>query len=354
MKIISMNPRHGKVSIRVDSLDDLWYLSQVVIVGDLVKSKSVRRIKDKEDKLRSGGGERKTITITVKVEKKEFKSDDDSLRFSGVIESGPEDLVSLGSHHTVNVEKESVLTVIKDKWSKIDLDRIKDAEKSTLKPKFLVVIVDEGEATFGLVRESKIEYSDLRRNVGGKYDIKDRESRKMEFYSEVSDIIQNTSGKDGVSNVILAGPGFEKENFFNFISEKNISRINFLVENTGSSGRRAVSEVLKRSTVHKLLAQLNSSQDIQLVEQVLERIGKDDGLAAYGLPEVFKATSMGAVEKLLVSDTVFMDQRKVIEPIMLDVKARRGLVHILNHDSEAGQQLDSLGGIAALLRFRIQ
>jgi len=355
MNIISAHPRQGKITVRVDSLDDLWYLSQIVAEGDGLKAKSVRRIKEKDDKLRSGGGERKTVTLTITVDKKEFRSDANTLRFSGTIAEGPEDVVSLGSHHTINVELDSVLTIIKQRWSKFDVERIKEAEKETLKPKFLVVVVDEGEACLGLVRASKIEYFDLSRNVGGKYVTQDRDSRRKDFYAELRDFIFNVADREAVENVVLAGAGFEKENFMRYLSDAPSKRdLKFVVENTGSSGRRGVVEVLKRASLSTMLGELNAARDIRFIEEVLEQIGRGNGRAAYGVKEIQKAASYGAIEKLLVSDRLFLAERATLEPLMLDVKAKAGLVHIINHESEAGAQLESLGGIAAVLRFNIQ
>jgi protein pelota len=205
------------------------------------------------------------------------------------------------------------------------------------------------------VRASKIEYSELSRNIGGKYNIKERDARKKEFYSELRDFITGLAAREAVVNAVLAGSGFEKENFFRFLSENPTqSNLKFVVENTGSHGRRGVVEVLKRPSAGKMLGELNAARDIQFMEEVLEKIGRDSGLAAYGLGEVKKASSYGAIEKLLVSDRLFLSERKTLEPIMTDVKGKAGFVHIINHETEAGAQLESLGGIAAVLRFKIQ
>lgn len=355
MKVIRSDLKHGKVTVRIDSLDDMWYLSHIVSEGDRVKSKSVRRIKDKDDKLRSGGGERKTITIAITVEKKEFRQDADTLRFSGVIIDGPEDVISIGAHHTINVENGTVLTVMKDHWSRMDFERLKDAEKATLKPKFLIVVIDEGEACAGLVRSAKIDYIELTRSVGGKYNTTDRDKRKKEFYSELKDLILNTVSREGVSNLVLAGAGFEKDNFLKYLNEGVLQQdLKIAVENTGSSGRRGVIEVLRRAEVGKMLGDLNAARDVKFMEEVLERIGKGEGLAAYGLKEVSEASSYGSVEKLLVSDRLFLRERERLETLMDAVKTKKGFVHLINHDSEAGEQLDSLGGIAATLRFAVQ
>ncbi|MFH1054693.1 MAG: mRNA surveillance protein pelota [Candidatus Altiarchaeota archaeon] len=353
MRIEYKDLRHGLVRVRCESLDDLWYLSQVIASGDLVKGKSQRRIKDKDD-TKSSGGERKTITLTVKVEKTDFKSDTSVLRVSGTIEEGPEDIVSQGSHHTLNVDADTQLTIIKERWAKTEMDRLNDAVKSTLRPKVIIVSLDEGEATLALLRESKLEYYDIGSNIGGKYDAKGRETRKAEFYRQLTQLIGNVMEKENAGNAILSGPGFEKNNYFKFLKEENQELAGkCAIEDTGSAGRNGIQEVLKREAIQRTIEEVNSVQDIRLVEDILKQIGKDTGLAAYGRKEVADAVNAGAAEMLLVTDALFFAERAHAEPLMNQVTNSAGKVHLINSESEAGQRLSSLGGMAAKLRYRM-
>ena len=45
MKLLSKDLRKGYVKLTVENLDDLWYLSQIVDTGDLVKGVTFRKIK---------------------------------------------------------------------------------------------------------------------------------------------------------------------------------------------------------------------------------------------------------------------------------------------------------------------
>ncbi|MBN2251976.1 MAG: mRNA surveillance protein pelota [Candidatus Altiarchaeota archaeon] len=355
MKIFYKDLRHGRVKLGVENLDDLWYLSNIISSGDLVKAKTERRLKAKEDMARAGKSERVTVTIALRVEKADFRAAEDAYRISGVIEEGPEDLVSVGSHHTINVEKDTVLTITKDRWRAFELDRIRDAEKSALRPKLLIVVIDTGEAVIALVRESRIEYFDLSKIIGGKYETKGRQERKREFYKEAAEFISGILGKENVSTMVIAGAGFEKENFHGFLAEKypDIAAASIL-ENIGSHGRAGVSEVMKRSKVRSIEEEVNAARDVKFMDKVLGEIGKESGLAAYGTEDIEAAAGMGAIELLLVCDDRFMASRKRIEPVMQNVKSSKGMVHIVNHDGDAGRQLTSLGGVAAVLRFRIQ
>lgn len=352
MKILKSDFGHGAVKIAVENLDDLWYLSHVVCPGDIVKSLTTRRIKGKED-TRAGRDVRKTITLAVRVERCEFRSDSDVFRILGTIAEETED-VPLGEHHTFNVGKESVLTIIKDSWSKTEIKQLKDAEKFSLRPKLLIAVIDDGNANIGLVRESKTDYFEVSRNIGGKYDATGRQLRKDEFYHEAAKFIDELMKRENVQSVILAGAGFEKSNFHRFVSDKYpLLAKNSMVENIGSHGRNGIMEVMKRDE-SKIAGQLGAIRDERLIEKLLEEIGKDTGLGAYGPGEVEKAVNTGAVETLLVTDNYFLEKRARMEPVMQAVTDTRGLVHIINKDSEAGQKLNALGGLAGILRFKVK
>jgi len=90
--------------------------------------------------------------------------------------------------------------------------------------------------------------------------------------------------------------------------------------------------------------------ETKVVEDVLTEIAKD-GPVAYGPAEVERAVLMGAVETLLILDSIVRQNRS--GPLMSRVEESRGKVIVVSERFEAGQKLGSIGGIAALLRFRL-
>ncbi len=51
-----------------------------------------------------------------------------------------------------------------------------------------------------------------------------------------------------------------------------------------------------------------------------------------------------------------MKEREIfpeLDSLMQSVEKRKGKVHIVSSEHDAGKQLKSLGGVAALLRFKI-
>lgn len=345
--------RSGIVKLRIDSVDDLWYLSQIIAPGDEVKTKTQRRIKDKQDQ-RSKGGQRKIITLVISVERTEFKAETRVLRVSGVIVDGPPDIVSVGTHHSFNLEAGSVIYVKKDRWMRSELGVVDEAVKGSLRPKILIASIDGGEATLALARESRIEYLDLFSNIGGKYDQDGRQKRKQAFYEQLAGAISGVCGKENVSSIILSGPGFDKSSFYKFLAENKPELAEIAgVEDTGGSGKNGVREVLAKDALNRSVSEINSVRDLRLVEDLLAEIGRDSGLATYGLDHVRKAVESAAVEILAVSDEFFFNNRSMSDFLFKSVSSKGGRHHIINSSEEAGLKLASIGSVAAKLRYPI-
>jgi len=66
---------------------------------------------------------------------------------------------------------------------------------------------------------------------------------------------------------------------------------------------------------------------------------------------------IGAVEVLLIADETLRNYREKgeadIERMMKSVEQSRGKVVIFSTEFEPGQRLEKLGGVAALLRFKV-
>src|SRR3989338_7717673 len=114
MKIVHQNLRKGELKIKLENLDDLWYLSQIIDRGDFVRGKTLRKIKVGEAE-RKQAVEKRAVTLAIEVEKVEFHKTSNILRLLVKITEAPED-VPIGSHHTFNLEINSVILIIKEKW----------------------------------------------------------------------------------------------------------------------------------------------------------------------------------------------------------------------------------------------
>ena len=94
-----------------------------------------------------------------------------------------------------------------------------------------------------------------------------------------------------------------------------------------------------------------------IVEKMMSEISKK-GAAVYGLKQTEQATEAGAIEKLLVTDTLIQKLRQEnkfqkLDYIMRQVDKQKGEVIIISGEHTGGKKLDGIGGIAAILRYKL-
>ena len=174
------------------------------------------------------------------------------LRLTGVITRGPEDLIPLGSHHTLEVKLNTPITIKKERWPKWAIKRLNQAIEASKKLSAIIVVLEDDTATLGLMRQFGIEYyGPIKGNVSGKRIVdKNRQKNIVQFYEKVVESIEKF---DSIQNIIIAGPGFVKNDFYDYLKDKHsdLAEIS-IIEPTGSGGRNGISEVLKKGTVEKL------------------------------------------------------------------------------------------------------
>jgi protein pelota len=346
MKIIHRELDKGILKLRVDNADDLWHLSHIIESGDLLFGKTYRKEMKKGDKIRSEKLERIPVKLKIKVEKIEFSKDVMRLRVTGVITEGEE----AGSYHTFNIEEDSTITITK-KWKNHQLERIDRAIKDTLTPKILIVCIEEGDADFGIITQYGVDFPvSVSKSIAGKHEISSRDKDKREFFTETSSKILEMIQKYTLKAVIIAGPGFYKDEFINYVKEFKSEMLNNLItENVSAGGRAGIYECIKRGMLEKAQKDLRVSLETNAVERLFEAIIKNEGV--YGLTAIDKALEYGAINELLIVDQFL--RKTEFEEITEKSREQRAAIHVISSEHDAGKKLEGIGGIGAILRFRI-
>ncbi len=329
---------NGEVRLFPESVDDLWHLQHLVAPGDIVFATTFRSVDTASDKLRPEKMEKRPVRLGIRIERVEFSQHGVRLRISGVIEHG----VEIGAYHTINVETGFEISVIKQ-WRPHELERIERAVKSSAFSLIHILTIEEGEAELFRLRqygpESVVTFT-AGSGKGGESD------NRPAFFEQV---LAPLSAIDGP--LIIAGPGFIKDDFIihaknrgSPVAEKAIS-----VE-TRRIGRGAVQDVIGKGALEKLIDDLQLSREVKCMDEVLCRIAQD-GAVAYGRQEVQDAIGYGAVEQVLVADTLLRDPATMA--LIESAEAMRAVVVVLSSSFEPGERLVALGGIAALLRYKM-
>lgn len=352
MKIIEEDEKDGIVEIVPETLDDLWHLSHIIEVGDNASSLTTRRIQDNSgDKIRGDRGVKKTFYLGLDIEGISFQLFTGKLRLTGVITRGPDDLIPLGSHHTLEVKLNTPITIKKDRWHNWAINRLNQAIEASKKLSAIIVVLEDDTATLGLMRQYGIEYyGPIKGNVSGKRIMdKNRQKNIINFYEKV---IESITKFDSIQNIVLAGPGFVKNDFFDYLKDKHqdLAKIS-IIEPTGAGGRNGIAEVLKKGTVEKLTSENRVAQEMSAINNLLTEIAKNSSKVAYGAKETTNAINLGAVEQLLILDIRVPDDG--MGEAMDMVENMKGEVMVISSEHDGGKQLESLGGMAAILRYEI-
>ena len=331
MKIIREDQKEAIVEVLPETLDDLWHLSHIIEVGDNASSKTTRRIQDNTgDKLRSDRGVKKTFYLGLDIENISFHLFTGKLRLTGVITRGPEDIIPLGSHHTLEVKLNNSLSIKKNRWPKWAINRLNQAIESSKKLSAIIVVLEDDTATLGLIRQFGVEYyGPIKGHISGKRIIdKNRQKNILEFYQKVIDSIVKF---DSIQNIVIAGPGFLKNDFYDYLKDKH--------------------QDLKKGTVEKLTAENRVAQEMAAINNLLTQIAKNSSKIAYGVKETSNAINLGAVEQLLILDNEVPNND--MSNLMDMVENMKGEVMVISSEHDGGKQLESLGGVAAILRYAI-
>lgn len=356
MKILGSDFKKGFCKLKVDDLDDLWVLSQIIDPKDLVKARTFRKIKLGKEGERKSNVVKRPVMLTVEVEKVEFHKYSNSLRVAGFIKEGPDDIPK-SSHHTIDVEENSVITINKEKWLGFQIDKIKDAA-SDKGSKILICVMDRDEACFALMKKYGYEYLSEITGKVQKKGVEDKSLKEKEFYGQIISVLEEYSQRYGIEFIVLASPAFWKDDLMKVLKQKNAALASKITLATCNAfGRNAINEVLKRPEVKSVLKQERVVKETSLVEELLTEISKNN-LAVYGLEHTKNAAEAGAIKILLVTDKLIRELREKNEYERLDyimrlVDQTNGDIFIISEEHDAGKKLHGLGGIGCILRYKL-
>ena len=343
--------RRERITVVPESLDDLWHLTYILEPGDSVSGDTTRRIQRDDDKMRDTGGQREPMWIEIEVTDVEFAKFSNRLRVGGeIVDCSRED--QLGFHHTFNIEEHDEVAIGKI-WQVDQLERLEEAVEAAEQPDVAIVTVEEGQAHVHTVAQYGVEE---RATVTGTTGKGEYARGREELFEELAAIVRRLD----VEAIILAGPGFTKQDALDYIQDNAPEAAEKIqVVDTASVGDRGVHEVLKRGAVDRIQTETRISKEAELVDELMERIAEGPKVA-YGIEAVAEAAEYGAVEQLLILDERLRAERAGegdwkldINDVVENVERQGGEVTVFSHEFDPGQQLSNLGGIAALLRYRL-
>lgn len=352
MKILALDTKSDYAKLKIDNADDIWILSKILDKGDIVGAETTRIVKKEEGQ----EGLRKKMFVKVKAEKIEFSAS--SLRILGtIIESSNPD-VPHGSFHTITAEPKDVLQLSK-KFQRWQVERLKDAEEASGRPKVILCSADYGEVKLALLKEFGIEpITELNKALPGKKKETEKiyEKSRNEFLKELAGLLEEMAKTYKVNKIVFGGIGFLNENFQKILEDKpNLKNMIHMVK-IYSSGESGINEIIKLGAVDAVVKNSRISEETKIVEKFFEQVSTN-GLATYGMVQVKQAVDYGAVEILLVSDELISKLKESgsfeeLDALMIAAEKAGTRVMIVSTEHDAGERFSKME-IGAILRYRI-
>lgn len=339
MKSVKFYEATNTVKLIPESFEDLYLLAMIVSAGDRVSAHSYRRFKAGE----GDTGEQKEVFIKLGVEKTELDKGAGKLRLMGkILEGRPEQYVRINSYHTLSIGPGDQMEIEKEAWSDFIIRRIRQAVAEAKRPRLGIIALDDEKATIAYVRGYGIDLTgELYSHLSKKMKEKEFEKQKEAYFQEII----KTAERMDVDIVIIAGPGFMKDDVKKYIEANRIEVKKRLVYVAASDAERSgIREVMKSEMVSKLLESEHVKKEFEYLDLFFRGMRTSGALSgAERIREALKGYRIGVI---LVNDSMLNNEEI---KALLDQADRNGVrIEIFNSEDEAGKQLSSFKNIAAI------
>ncbi|XP_014206077.1 protein pelota [Copidosoma floridanum] len=355
----------GCIALTPDESEDMWHIYNLISKGDCVTCSTYRKVQ-MESSTGSSSSQRVRTNLTICVENIDFDTQACVLRLKGRnVEENK--YVKTGAYHTLDVELNRKVTIRKPVWDSIALERVDSACDPSQSADVAAVVMQEGIAFICLITShmtivrAKIDQVIPRKRKGS---VSQHEKGLNRFYESILQGILRHVNFDIVKCIIVASPGFVRDQFMNYMIQQAVKTENklilenkskFIVVHSSSGFKHSLKEVLLDPVVAARISDTKALGEVKALENFYITLKTDPSKAFYGKKHVQVACEAQAIETLLISDKLFRCQdvalRKEYVTLVEAVKDSGGDVKIFSSLHVSGEQLDQLTGVAAILRF---
>jgi peptide chain release factor subunit 1 len=272
-----------------------------------------------------------------------------------------------------------------------------------------ILSIDTQEAGLGILTGDRWEVVDsLTSGVAGKHRQGGQSARRFErlrdnelneYYRRVAEHAQTVFiDQFNVKGLIVAGPGptketFLKEEYLDYRLQRNV----IVTMDTSYSGSEGVREIIDKVNEQGIMTEYRLMEEKKIIKRFMGEVFSNRGLGIYGVNDVINAAKAGVADTVIVADNInylkletkckkcgnteqkMVDRASIVmtkqdittKPCRIcgstdyelseqdiveyleELTAITGAkLEVISGQTEEGNQLASLGGIGAILRFR--
>ena len=351
---------YGFVTLKMEESDDMWHAYNLISRGDAVKGQTFRKVKE-ESKTGSVVSSKKRIVLFLKVEKIDYEIEGPSLRVSGVSASENQ-YMQIGQYHTIELTLNMVFSIYKKNWDELHRERLEMASNPEVSCEVAAIVMEQGLAHICLITNTaavvkvKVE-AHIPRKLKGAQGL-DKALEK--FFEKCVNSLTQHLNFENIKSLLIASPGFTKDQFLQYLQAHKppwFESQSIILAHASSGEKIALQDTLADPEVKMKLSNSKFSHDMDAIEEFFLVLSKEPNRAVYSLKDVETSAKQQAISELFISDATLrkhriVERQKIIE-IMKSVRENGGNVNTLSSLHVAGERLNQLSGIAALLRFPV-
>lgn len=251
---------------------------------------------------------------------------------------------------------------LKIRLYRCDKDFVLEALKEQLKVSeiFGLLVMDRKEASIGILEGKRIEIlQKMTSGVPGKVKAGGQSAQRFhritegltkDFYRRIADEMKTIFFEDTrLKGVLIGGPIPTKDEFVDgqYLVTKIREKIIGVID-IGGSDENGLKELVKKS--ERILADQEIIHEKKMLERFFKTLGEKPDLATLKEKDTKIALNYGAVDTLFLSKTI---DKNLIKEFRVMAKKMGSKLEIVSIDTEEGEQFKNLGGIGAILRFKL-
>ncbi|CAH8496746.1 unnamed protein product [Schistosoma guineensis] len=289
----------GYITLIAENEEDMWLTYNLVQVGDKMRCSTVRKVQNESA---TGSVQTKQVrtNLTIEVEKIDFDLQGSVLHLKGrnVVEN---QFVKMGAYHTLDLRIDEKFTITKTEWDSVAIMLVEQASDPTQQADLAAVIMHEGLAYVCLITSTttivraKIDTTIPRKRPG--LPTAQHEKGLSRFFEQIMQALERHIRFDIVKCIILASPGFLREQFFEFMiqtatrQEKRVfleNKSKFMLVHSSSGHKHALKEVLTDSVVMSKLVNTKATSEVTALNDFYQMLKTDQSRAFYGYAVLYK------------------------------------------------------------------
>lgn len=211
-----------QVVLCADDGEDMWHVYNLISVGDLVKASTFRKVV--KEGTTAVSSQKVRLTVTIRVEGVDFDPEECAIRLSGRNQTESPH-IKLNAYHTIELEPHRNFTIQKAQWDTIFLERLETACNPVKQAQLAAIVMQQGLAHVCLITghmtilRAKIERNIPKKRADGKVHRENVEK----FFEMVLQALLREIDFSIVKSVLIASPGYVKDDFFKYIIAEAVS-----------------------------------------------------------------------------------------------------------------------------------